>query len=756
MSIPMFAKRLIPLYCLCIALAAQPSRHKEPVDYVNPNIGTIGHLLTATVPYVQYPHGMARLAPVTTPGIQDRYLADKIFGFPAGPATLMAYTGDLSTDPARQASRYDHDFEIATPYWYKVRLDDSDIQAGFTASELAAYYRFEFPAAPHAHLALSLRSGAIEVAGPDAVSGSGNSARAGADGGVPYFFYAEFSRPLAGYRTWSGGNLSGDPRQSGGNVGFITDFAATAGQPVEVRVGISHIGVEQAKKNLRREIPQWNFESAKAKARAAWNQALSAILVKGGSERQRTIFYTALYRTLCRMTDITEDGQYYSGYDRRVHSSDGHDFYVDDGLWDTYRSAHPLSLLIETSRQLDMVRSYIRMYQQSGWMPSFPSLSGDRAVMIGHHSTALIADAYTKGYRDFDVEKAYEGMKKNAMESTMLPWRRGPLTELDKVYLEKGFFPALAKGETESVRAVHPSEHRQAVSVTLENCYDDWCLAQVARGLGKQDDYAYFLQRAHNYTNVFDERTGFMRPKSADGKWVEDFDPKLGGGQGGRAWFAECNAWVYTWHVQHDPAGLIALMGGREKFAARLDQLFVEQSGTSKFAFLGQFPDMTGLIGMYPQGNEPAFHIPYLFDYCGQPWKTQRRVRQIMDVWFGDGPLGICGDEDGGAMSSWYVLSAMGFYPVSPGQPAYEIGSPLFEETRIALDKGKVFTITAKNVSARNKYIQSATLNGKPWDKAWFAHSDLANGGALVLVMGPRPNPAWGSAPEAAPPSMSR
>ena len=208
--------------------------------------------------------------------------------------------------------------------------------------------------------------------------------------------------------------------------------------------------------------------------------------------------------------------------------------------------------------------------------------------------------------------------------------------------------------------------------------------------------------------------------------------------------------------MQHDPAGLIALMGGREKFAAKLDQLFVEQYGTSKFTFLGQFPDMTGLIGLYPQGNEPAFHIPYLFDYCGQPWKTQRRVRQIMDVWYGDGPLGICGDEDGGAMSSWYVLSAMGFYPVSPGQPAYEIGSPLFEETRIALDRGKVFTITAKNVSAQNKYVQSATLNGKPWDKAWFAHSGLAGGGTLVLVMGPRPNTAWGSAPEAVPPSMSR
>ena len=740
-----------------ILLAAQPAHVKEPVDYVNPNIGTIGHLLTATTPFVQYPHGMARIAPVTTPGIQDRYLADKIFGFPSGPAALMAYTGELSTDPVRIASHYDHDFETATPYWYRIRLDDSDIVAETTATPLAAYYRFTLPASAHAHLSLALRNGDLDV-GTHSVSGSGagNAGRNGGGDGAPYFFYAEFSRPLAGYRTWRGSNISEEAKQSGGGIGFATDFASTAGQQVEVRVGISHISVEQARKNLEHEIPAWGFDAVKAKARTVWNQALSSILTKGGTERQRTIFYTALYRTLCRMTDITEGGQYYSGYDRQVHSADGHDFYVDDGLWDTYRSAHPLSLLIETHRQMDMIRSYIRMYEQSGALPSFPSLSGERAVMIGHHSTAFIADAYTKGYRDFDIAKAYEGMRKNATEMTMLPWRRGPLTELDHVYLDKGFFPALAKGETESVRLVHPSEHRQAVSVTLENCYDDWCLAQVAKGLDKTDDYAYFMKRAHNYQNLFDARTGFMAPKSADGRWVEDFNPKLGGGQGGRAWYAECDAWVYTWHVQHDPAGLMALMGGREPFAAKLEQLFSEQPGTSKFAFLGQFPDMTGLIGLYPQGNEPAFHIPYLFDYCGQPWKTQRRVRQIMDVWYGDGPLGICGDEDGGAMSSWYVLSAMGFYPVSPGQPAYEIGSPLFEETRIALDGGKTFTIVARNVSAQNKYVQSATLNGKPWDKAWFAHADLAAGGTLVLVMGPKPNTAWGSAPDAAPPSMSR
>lgn len=755
-------RRLALQFCTCailaanLALGASSTHSKEPVDCVNPNIGTIGHLLTATVPYVQYPHGMARIAPVTTPGMQDRYLADKIFGFPAGPATLMAYTGDLSYDPVKMASHYDHDFETATPYWYKVRLDDSDIIAEATATPLVAFYRFTFPAAPHGHVALNIRNGEIEVVEPNAVSGMGTSGRAEGTSGVHYYFYAEFSKPVAGYRTWRGSNLSEDATQAGERIGFATDFAASAGEQIEIRVGISYISTDQAKKNLAAEIPNWEFDGVKAKTRSVWNQALSAISIKGGTDRQRTIFYTALYRTLCRMTDITEGGRYYSGYDHQIHSADGHDFYVDDGLWDTYRSAHPLSLLIESARQMDMIRSYIRMYEQSGWMPSFPSVGGERAVMIGHHSTAFIADAYTKGYRDFDIEEAYAGMKKNAMEATMLPWRRGPLTELDKVYLEKGFFPALAAGEAETVKEVHPSERRQSVSVTLETAYDDWCLAQVAKALGKDDDYAYFMKRAHNYQNVFDERTGFMAPRSADGKWVEGVDPRRGGGQGGRAWYTECDAWVYTWHVQHDPAGLIRLMGGREKFTVKLDQLFQEPSGTSKFSFLGQFPDMTGLIGLYPQGNEPAFHIPYLFDYAGQPWQTERRVRQIMDVWYGDGPLGICGDEDGGAMSSWYVFSAMGFYPVSPGQPSYEIGSPLFEETRIALPKGRVFTIRAENASAQNKYIQSATLNGKAWNRPWFTHSDLASGGTLVLTMGPKPNFQWGSAPEAAPPSMSQ
>jgi predicted alpha-1,2-mannosidase len=743
------------------AFGAAAQSTKSPVDYVNPNIGSIGQLLTATIPYVQYPHGMARLYPITTPGITDRYLADKIYGFPAGPAVLMASTGAAGTNQADYASNFDHDFETVTPYYYEADLQSWGIKAGLTAAREAAYYRFTFPASSHSHLVLSLEDDAeINIVGPDAVEGServgGTVAKLAKDNNdAREYFFVEFSRPLGKWQTWRNGQLTSDPDEKGNGIGFVTDWTTKPGEVIGVRVGISYISTEQARRNLEQEIPDWNFDCVKAAARDIWNQTLGAIQTVGGTEKQRTIFYTALYRSLLRMTDITEDGKYFSGYDDKVHDADGHDFYVDDGLWDTFRSEHPLQTLLNARQQEDIARSYIRMYQQSGWMPSFPSVAGEQAVMIGHHAAEFILDLYEKGYRDFDVEDAYAGIRKNATETTLLPWSRAPLTPLDHVYFDKGFFPALAWGEKETVPEVTP-ELRQAVSVTLENGYDDWCAAQLAKALGNQKDGAYFTKLAYNYRNVFNPAIQFMAPKSADGKWVEPFDPKLGGGQGGRDYFTEMDAWTYTFSVQFDVAGLIRLFGSREAFNDKLDRLFVEQYGTSKYRFLDQFPDATGLVGLYAQGNEPSFHIPYLYDFSGQPWKTQRRVRQLMDVWYGDGPLGIPGDDDGGATSSWYVLSAMGFYPVCPGSPVYEIGSPIFSKTSIRMGNGKDFSIIANHVSARNKYIQSAALNGQPLDKPWFTHAEIEDGGTLVLEMGETPNKQWGSAPQDAPPSMSQ
>lgn len=752
------AATLVLLALLSDIASAQVHRPKEPVDYVSPNIGGIGQLLTATIPYVQRPHGMARLAPITTPGITDRYLADKIYGFPVGAATLMASTGEVGTHLETYASDFDHDFETATPYYYEADLQTWGIKSEFTATERAAYYRFTLPANPHAHLVIRAGDNAkLEVIGDDSIQGSQRIA--GPVGKISdtsketrEYFYAQFSRPLHSYRTWNGSELTHAAEQTGDSIGIVTDIETTAGEQIEVRVGISYIGTEQARKNLEHDIPKWTFDQVKTQTRQVWNNALAGLDVTGGTDRQRTIFYTALYRSLGRMTDITEDGKYFSGYDHAVHNAEGHDFYVDDGLWDTYRSLHPLQLLLDSHQQEDMVRSYLRMYEQSGWLPSFPSVAGDQAVMIGHHAAEFIADVYAKGYRGFDAEEAYAAIRKNATEATLLPWSRAPLTSLDRVYFDKGFFPALDLGQSESVPEVTP-ERRQAVSVTIENGYDDWCAEQLAKALGKQQDAAYFGGLAMNYRNLFNADIGFMAPKDGDGKWVEHFDPKLGGGQGGREYFTEVNSWLYTFGVQYDVAGLIHLFGGRDAFNAKLDQLFVEQYGTSKFSFLGQFPDATGLVGLYAQGNEPSFHIPYLYDFSGQPWKTQKRVRQLMDVWYGDGPLGIPGDDDGGATSSWYVLSAIGFYPVCPGVPVYEIGSPIFAKSTLRLGNGKLFTVVANHVSDRNKYIQSAQLNGKPLDRPWFPHSAIANGGSLVLEMGDTPNTKWGSEQKDAPPA---
>ena len=309
--------------------------------------------------------------------------------------------------------------------------------------------------------------------------------------------------------------------------------------------------------------------------------------------------------------------------------------------------------------------------------------------------------------------------------------------------MKKGFFPALPEGEEEWLKDAHAFERRQCVSVTLETAYDEWCLAQMARALGHEEAASLYEKRALNYNNVYNAETGFMSPRLADGSWVEGFDPKFSGGQGGRAYFSECNSWTYTLHVQHDVEGLMQLMGGKEGLAGYLDRLFVEQYGQSKYSFLGQFPDETGLIGQFCMGNEPSFHIPYLYNAAGQPWKAQRKLREIMRVWYNDTPHGICGDEDGGAMCAWYVFSAMGFYPVCPGKPEYDIGSPVFSAVRIHLSNGHTFTIRAEGNTEKTKYIQSAQLNGAAREHATLTHQEILSGGELVLQMGERPNRSW-------------
>jgi predicted alpha-1,2-mannosidase len=737
----------------------QGSTIQEPVGYVDPNIGGAGHILQPTVPTVQLPNSMIRLAPLRTPEVLDKYLAPKIYAFPMNITShrisdafaIMPTSGKLTVKKKEAASEYDHSQETSTPYHYSVLLESFDIRAEYTVTEHAEFYRFNFTRPGESHILLRAnKKGMLETVGDNAVRGYED------DDSVRYFFHAIFDTPFESTGTaYRDSIVLGSASARGQRITLFVNYNFPNARTVGVKIGISYVSLEQAEQNVNREIPNWGFDAIKDRARTIWNETLGKIKVEGGTEKQRRIFYTALYRSHERMVNISEYGKYYSGFDKKVHDDGGKDFYVDDWLWDTYRCLHSLQMLLDPGKKLNMIRSYIRMYEQGGWVPSFPLLKGDHPCMIGHHSASMIADAYLKGLHDFDVEKAYEGLRKNAMEATMLPWANGPMTELDSVYLEKGFFPALPADAKEWITKVHSFERRQSAAVTLEHSYDDWCLAQLAKALGKQDDYKYFMRRALNYTTLYNKETGFMTPKTADGNWVEPFDPKLSGGQGGRAYFAECNSWTYTWSVQHDVQGLMNLMGGRERFIERLNQLFNEGLNTEKFFFIGQFPDATGLNGQFAMGDEPSFHIPYLYNYAGAPWRTQKILRQLMDVWFDDDPLGLCGDEDGGALSSWYVLNAMGFYPVTPGIPVYNIGSPIFKKVTIALGNGKDFVINARNVSAQNKYIQSATINEKPLQKPWFEHSEIANGGNLVLEMGPRPNKEWGSRPEDAPPSMS-
>lgn len=730
---------------LCMLIASCTQNGNDPVDYVNPNIGGFPPLLQPTVPLVSLPNSMMRIHRL--PG---GYQSEKISGFPfilcghrnGTAGLLMPAAGKVTNDRRTWQSYYDHDYEVCTPYYYSVWLEDPDVNLEFTVAEKSSFYQIAWNRKEQKNLLLSLTAtGSLNVIDKNSIEGYELY-----NNKVKVFFYIRTEKSFT-----TDPETNANTNATRPSLSLIFDVPEK--EKVGVKMGVSFVDAEQAKRNLEKEIPDWNFESIKVGGRERWNTELGRIEVKGGTTDQKTVFYTALYRTYERMVNISEEGRYYSGFDDTVHNDNDTIFYVDDWMWDTYRAAHPLHAMLNPDLEGVKIQSYVRMYEQSGWMPSFPILFGDNPCMNGHHSAAIIADAYFKGIRNFDIEKAYEGLRKNAMEATMLPWRNGPMCSLDTFYLEKGYYPALSIGETETVAMVHSFEKRQSVAITLGHSYDDWCLARLAKALNKNDDYDYFLKRSQNFRNLFNPETGFFAPRTADGSWVKDFDPKLSGGMGNRDYYDENNGWTYLWDVQHDIAGLVDLLGGREKFSRKLDQLFIEGLGMSKYAYLAQFPDATGQVGQFVMGNEPSLHIPYLYNYAGAPWKTQKRVRQLLDTWFTNSPTGIPGDEDGGGLSGFVVFSSMGFYPVTPGIPAFNIGSPVFTDVVVKLQNDNTFRVIAKKSSRENKYIQSATLNGKEWNKPWFSWDDIKDGGVLVLEMGSKPNYTWGSDPADAPPS---
>ncbi len=677
------------------------------------------------------------------------YDQEKITHFPinivshrmAAVGRLMVTNGEINTNFDSWHSAYDHDFEETKPYHYSVLLEDHDIGLDLTTTEHTVFYQFKSNSHNKINLYLqTLNNGQIEFSPEDKTINGFELVS-----GVKVYFYLEIHDTVEKFGTFQAEHHFDDQLNiEGDQAGLYLTIAAPANHPVKLKLGISYISSEKAVNHLNKELPDWDFESILLKNRDVWNQALSKIKFEGGSDNEKSAFYTALYRCLERMVNISENDQYYSSYDDAIHEDNGSNFYVDDWAWDTYRAQHPLQILINPQEQINKLNSYIKMYEQSGSIPLFPTLTGDLGCMNGNHPSAIISDAHIKGMKGFDIEKAYEGLKKRALESTMLPWRNGPLTELEEFYHKNGYYPALKPGQKEHVAEVDELENRQSVSVTLGHSYDDWCLAMLARELGRTEDFEFFFKKAANYKKLFDPKIGFFAPRADDGSWVRIFDPKLSGGFGGRDYFTENNAWTYLFDVQHDVQGLIQLLGGKEKFISKLDALFTENCGTRKSTYLAQFPDATGLVGQFAMGNEPSLHIPYLYNYAGVPWKTQKRIRMLMDLWFTNSPFGMCGDEDGGGISSFYVFSAMGFYPVTPGSPYYNIGSPIFSNIEMDLGEGNYFSIESKNCSKQNKYIQSAQLNGKKLNNPYFSHDDIANGGNLILEMGPRPNYEWG------------
>ena len=693
------------------------------LKYVDPTIGNIGAILEPTRPTIQLPNQVIRMTPQ-----RADYVDDQISNFPL---TVVSHRNGqvFSVKPAvavtdQKRMTYDHDLEINRPWYYSTYLIDNDIKVEFTPGKKAGIFKFSFP----------------EKGGKALILGHYN------EGASEYSLGS--NKELMGMETWDGVKVylygtfnASSTSEKAGNKLLIT-FDTQSPKTIELKYALSFVSADQAKKNYNNELKSVSFDQQTKLGEAAWSKVINQIQSNGGTEAQKRSFYTALYRCYERMVDITEDGQYYSGYDKKIHTTN-RPFFVDDWAWDSYLAHHPLRTILDPAMEGDMLSSYVDMYKQSGWVPTFPLLYGDNPCMNGFHSTITFLDAYRKGIRNYDVQTAYEGMHKNATQATMLPWKNGPKTELENFYYDKGFFPALKPGEKETNKTVHSFEKRQAVAITLGHSYDDWALAQMAQELNKTSDFAKFSARANYYKNLWEPKTQMFLPKDKDGKWI-DIDPKFDGGMGGRDYYDENNGWTYLWQVQHDVKGLINLFGGVPSFEAKLDQLFREPLGRSKYELWAKFPDFTGINGQFSMGNEPSFHIPYLFNYTSSPWKTQKKIRFLLDTWFKDNEFGIPGDEDGGGMSAFVVFSSMGFYPVTPGIPVYTIGSPVFEKVAINLPNGKQFQMIANKCSVVNKYIQSAKLNGKVLDTPWFSHEQLVNGGKLELEMGPLPNKSWG------------
>ena len=653
-----------------------------------------------------------------------------------GDILLMPYTGPLVTGPgsrkdpdAGYASRFSHDRERVRPGFYSVDLLDHDVQVELTATKRVGLHRYRYPADKPAHLAIDLQfengggrvvESMLRRVDETTVVGYRRSKGWAKDQRV--CFALKSSKPFAEFRIFEVDRPVEGESVEGRGLRAIGTFDGSPGE-VMVRVGISPVSEENALANLEAEATDADFDAVAAAAKAAWNEQLGRIRIEA-DDRTTRIFATALYHTMIAPALFNDCNGDYRGADKQVHRNPGFDTYTTFSLWDTYRAAHPLFTLTQPDRVGQFIQTMLAIRDQQGKLPVWHLMGNETDTMVGYHAVPVIVDAYFKGLLDADPERAYEAIKNSAMRD-----ERG----LDSIK-EIGYIPAEREGES--------------VAKAMEYAIDDWCIAQMAKALGKQEDYEYFSERAEAFGHYFDPETKFMRGKLADGSWREPFDPVASAHR--RDDFCEGNGWQYLWLVPHDPAGLIDLLGGDEPLCAKLDQLFSVESVKSEHASA----DISGLIGQYAHGNEPGHHTTYLYAFAGQQWKTARLVRQILTTLYSDQPDGLSGNEDCGQMSAWYVFSALGMYPVNPVAGVYVFGSPLVDEATIALPEGKTFTIVARGNSPDNVYIQSAELNGQTYTKSFITHADIVAGGTLTFVMGPEPNQAFGAAPEDRP--MSR
>ena len=749
-------KTLILLFFFCSALLScnkeQAKGGNDYIQFVDPLIGSGGHghvFVGASVPFGAIQAGPSNFHKGWDWCSSYHYSDSIVKGFShlhlsgtgctdLGEFLIMPVVGDLKMNPGSQenpesgyASYYNHNTEKVEPGYYKVHLDTYDIGIEMTTTERVALHKITYPKSDDAKLIIDLEEGNGDTATKTFVHKVNDTIVAGYRFSTGWasdqreYFAMVLSKPIKDIIVYNGENLMQGDAAEGTSVKACLEFKTEAFEEVLFKFGMSPVSMENALSNIKDEMPSWDFEQILAENHEKWNEELSKIQIKTKDLSKKKVFYTAMYHTLIAPNLFNDSNGEYRGVDKKVYKGADFTNYTLFSLWDTYRTAHPLYTLTQPERVPDMINSMLTIYQQQGKLPVWHLRGNETNTMVGYSAVPVVVDAILKGYTGIDYELAYEAVKTTAM---------GDFEPGVKELQKYGYIPG---------DLMHES-----VASAMEYAISDWAISKLAEKLGKTDDVKYFAERAKAYTKYFDPKDRFMKGKMVDGSWRTPFDPYSA--QHRINDYCEGNAWQYLWLVPQDPEGLIDLLGGEKPFVSKLDSLFSISSELEE----GASSDISGLIGQYAHGNEPSHHITYLYAYAGEQYKTADKVRYIMNELYTDQTDGLCGNEDCGQMSAWYVMSSMGFYPVNPSNGAYVFGSPLFDEASINLEGDKKFTIVANNNNDENIYIQSVQLNGVDYTKSFITHKDILNGGTLKFEMGNKPNKNFGVASQDRPKSI--